>query len=58
MTTPDLVSQLGKIVAAGMGRVDDADRFVDPAVIRNTYVTHFPMPDGREWELTITRRRK
>lgn len=48
----ELWIELGKIVHTGMMQVEDQERFTGPDV-RNTYRTHFPMPDGREWFLSV-----
>lgn len=50
---PDLIQQLGIAVLVGMYAVEDAERFTGLDTVENTYRTHFPTPDGREWELTV-----
>lgn len=54
---PELLAALGATVLQGMKRCADCDQFVDTNAIKNTYMTHFPMPDGHIWELTVSRRR-
>lgn len=52
-----IAAELAKIVVDGMNRVLAADLFAGSEEIENVFHTHFPMPDGREWELVLKRRR-
>lgn len=48
----DLLLELGKIMLHGMERVDTTNKFCGPGIV-NTFQSHFPMPDGREWAIAI-----
>jgi hypothetical protein len=55
-----LAVQLGTVLRHGMNEVDRMDSFtrgepVDGHTVENAYRTHFPMADGREWEITVKR---
>lgn len=52
-----LHQSLAQIILHGMARVDRILRFTGPNEIEHTYITHFPMPDGREWELSLRLKR-
>jgi len=56
-TDAPLIWELGKIVLHGMREVEAAERFTGTDAIQNTYCTHFPLPDGREWEIEMRPRR-
>lgn len=53
--------QLGMVLKHAMNEVDRKDRFTGLSRVlgkrfENAFKTHFPMPDGREWEITVQRR--
>ena len=55
-----LAVQLGTVLRHGMNEVDRMTVFtgggpVDGHTVENAYRTHFPMADGREWEITVKR---
>ncbi len=52
---PGLAHSLGVVMLTGFGFIARAEKFTGPQIV-NTYHTHFPMPDGSEWEMTLKRR--
>jgi len=46
-----LLVALGKAVLAGMQQVEAMEKFSGTKTL--SYSTHFPTPDGREWNVTV-----
>jgi hypothetical protein len=51
---PELGAQLGQIVLQSMLSITQQEMLTGCG--GNTYHTHFPMPDGVEWELVLTKK--
>lgn len=47
---------LGMVLKNGMNEVDRMDRFTGTEKIKNVFETFFPMPDEREWVVSVCRR--
>jgi len=57
MTEGQLLSlwiELGKLVDRGMRDIEKHEIFTGEG-LKRTYHTHFPMPDGSEWKLSLER---
>lgn len=46
---------LGVILRVGMAEVAEMERFAGTD-LDHVYNTHFPMPDGQEWEVQLRKR--
>lgn len=47
-----LIYALGIVVMTGMEKSDGMTKFTSEDM-PNNYTTHFPMPDGRWWHMTL-----
>jgi hypothetical protein len=52
---PGLAYSLGICMLVGMEEIAQSERF-QGGELCNTYHTHFPMPDGVEWELELRKK--
>ena len=50
----ELIS-LGVVLRVGMDEIANMERFAGVG-LDNVYITHFPMPDGQEWEIELRKR--